>query len=1114
MSSLDPRHRSNYSPSAEPPPLHTQIPLASGPTTATPTANPITPRIDNSSGLPARPPSAGSTSSNPRIIRPADIYRRMAEEREKERRSLDQQRPTSEALAGRSSMESAGAVGSGNGPTTERSSIDSVGSNRPYMKPALSPLPERKDENRLSGSNMLPSQSSSTSAMPSKKPVVNRTGTNPPQLPDVGGDATFGDEFWESTPLSGRSEVVPEPVAADSEPAVAEQGTTSTSLQHHPSVGLTSMVHQAFDKSVKDPVDGVSKQDSTRSVTNSSFSRSDTTHTSDISPIVSRNPSSTTGAAKSKAADPRVKTPAIEEEPSTATATRSRAMAADSLAAVRQVRRKPSPSPGHSRQASAEVIPGYRRDLNTPSPNNSPARTPYVEETKQLPAPEVAHLAMNDPVETASAKTLPQPYDAATREADLAEIARAAPEKRLPAVGAAEQLSQEAFLERKPSLPNERATVIKREESPSKGRVADLAGRFNATSNSRKGSVDAWEEPSSPASEHEFGATTAASRDVEPVAELAPPTRPTAERDYSFRPKLPGQWESFRTDAPQEERSTPPSVSHYASTDDGNENVAQKPSAATTQASKPSSSPLTALNPLASLAAAGAAMGEAFKKSAGLGSNEEEPKSPSSRSHGDVLHRPVISQRMDTDTSTSVPTPPEKDDWERSDEEEEDIPPPVPLKERGKSPETSTSAAVIAAVVPKPFAAPPQLSSEESGDDLESDRLRKEIVRSLSPLDSTFPAVTNTLDAHSAVEQGESSSQRNSLIPNEYESYWNEKETVPAERLSNELPEVVSSTVTAKPEPPKATNAALPTAPAAAKPRPTSGTPAFAGAQFLTNRFSWEPDDPMMAAQASDDENPRAAAAAKSKQHAEADLPPVPATGGASAEARQLAIDNPRFSGEGLHVINAEPGEIPLPPVRELSPAPVETEPPAPAPQPLTPTSPSRFVSTASPGSYELGGDPGLPAFRDIVADKSQQQRITKFTSTRDSWVNFDMGVGTWLDHVLETDPEHRHLASEPLGGAGGPTGPRHKQTTSITRVFTGAKGIPGPQTGTGEPVYIGQSQGSAGSTPHRQAAVQGKEILQAASVLGGKGMKGAKGLFAKGKSKLRGSGAHEKVDD
>ena len=74
-----------------------------------------------------------------------------------------------------------------------------------------------------------------------------------------------------------------------------------------------------------------------------------------------------------------------------------------------------------------------------------------------------------------------------------------------------------------------------------------------------------------------------------------------------------------------------------------------------------------------------------------------------------------------------------------------------------------------------------------------------------------------------------------------------------------------------------------------------------------------------------------------------------------------------------------------------------------------------------------------------------------------------------------------------------------------------------GPSTPTATPQGNQQSVGGAGaggkSTSHQMQA-KGKDLLHSAGVLGGKATIGAKGLFAKGKSRFRGSGGADKVDN
>ena len=981
------------------------------------------------------------------------------------------------------------------------------------LRPSLAPLPERKSEYNGFSHNGGP-----TSAAPPVQslvsPVIQRAGTNPPQLPQVGGEPTFGDEFWEST-LGGTTDAAaenPPSVIASNPPPAAVASTAANEsldpLQHQNSVGFRSIVHQAFDQPVKKSSEGISKQDSTRSFTDSSVSRSDTTGTSDISPIMSRVPSSATAAAKSRAADTREKTPAIQEEPSDTYLTRSRPVSGEVLSLAHQVPRKPSPNLPQSHTDSAEFIPGYRRDLNTPSPNNSPARSPLVEANKQLPRPEMADLAVNSPLNQSGTKLLRQPFASDTRETDIAEVAGTAPAEPVQARGAAEKLAQDSYPEHKPTLPAERSTTIKREESPSKGRVADLAGRFNDTSDSRRGSDDSWEASSSRSSlRNAAGVSENAGsvQSIKPTGSDLPPDqllhRPPAEREASFRPKLPGQWESFATttsDVSQREqvnnfhRGADTDKSQSPHTDNELTPTSVKRPAGSSDLMESQEQPGAASAALASLAAAGAAMGEAIKKSVGLDTTDDTPKAPR-RAFGDLTPRPIAPERMESSVSSVPPTPPAKDDW-TNDKSDGDLPPLVPPKESGKGAVMSSTIAQSY----QPFIT--RTRTEDSAEELESDRLRKEIVHVLSPVEPSSSSQQDAPGSHHRTPEENSKAithHESSLLPQEHDNYWNEKEVAPVESLATVLPEVAvdlsqTSHVTGHAS----------TAPAASLEHSRAHTEsppvALAGpSTVLPQQLSWEP-------------NHLAIASASTPQATSSVQGSGPAVEGYSSPGSKEPVeDNPRYGGEGLHVINAASGDVPEPPLIENPPSPEGNEPSI--PQPVTPTQ-SRAV--AAPSSRELGADPGLPAFRDIVADKSQHQRISKFNATRQSWVEHDMGVQTWLNHVLQTQPEHRNIVSEPLTAPLPGSSPRHKTASSISRVFTGSKNIPPPQAGGVEPASAAPSNASTPSQPHKASGVQGKDLLQVAGVLGGKGVKGAKGLFAKGKSKFRGSAGHEKVDD
>ena len=161
--------------------------------------------------------------------------------------------------------------------------------------------------------------------------------------------------------------------------------------------------------------------------------------------------------------------------------------------------------------------------------------------------------------------------------------------------------------------------------------------------------------------------------------------------------------------------------------------------------------------------------------------------------------------------------------------------------------------------------------------------------------------------------------------------------------------------------------------------------------------------------------------------------------------------------------------------------------------------------------------------FRDIVALQQPEQRIRAFNDTRYQFATMDTGLADW---IMVTSSNQQ----EPTGPAswGGPANPGN-----ITPRSRAAKsGSPG---GLGAPLqqpyyqqYLNATPSSVpvnsrpgtGITPGSQQGFspsggvqgKGKESGHSTGIFGGKASK-AKGLLAKGKMKLRGSGGGDKVD-
>jgi hypothetical protein len=198
---------------------------------------------------------------------------------------------------------------------------------------------------------------------------------------------------------------------------------------------------------------------------------------------------------------------------------------------------------------------------------------------------------------------------------------------------------------------------------------------------------------------------------------------------------------------------------------------------------------------------------------------------------------------------------------------------------------------------------------------------------------------------------------------------------------------------------------------------------------------------------------------------------------GAAATSIITSPGNPRLAGDGLHIMNAQPGELPVAAsdpalnrpstpkllsnelstttdarfipdaVAALGGGLIAAEPPAVAlpefrnqefPEPeVQPTArvteqpeqlehPPQEVEPrpleAEPqgparersATRDESGRPGLPSFREIQSIKVTTQRIATFDSTRTNWAAMDSGLNAWLSQTLDKHPEHANLKQDP----------------------------------------------------------------------------------------------------
>ncbi|KAK3061419.1 hypothetical protein LTS18_006310, partial [Coniosporium uncinatum] len=471
--------RRDFSPSAMPQPLHSRTQGGASDQTAPIADARFPPRKSSLShdqspyGQRAMSPSSDQdttptqqrvaapvTSGRPLpFIRPADIYKRMEEERARERQSMDSERPSIDSLA---APEFESKERSNSDASSRRSNLEPVQESHENVEPQG--LGTYVDQDRAADSSLN---------VPSGSATAQRLGAF--SLPSVAPVSMFGDDFWATSKPeepTNHAEQEPAPIRHD--------------LSHTPSLGFRSVVHQAFDRPEADksvPPTPVSKSDSLRTETDSAVSRSDTNSTGSISPIMSRIPGADYDAETPTG--PSTQSP-IAEEPTELNVPDSRPDSTATLQSVQQIPRRPSPS--HSRNVSGDsrqgrppsFSPGYRRDLNTPSPNNSPARSPAIEPSQYIPEPEVGEIASDEGVTSPNTVPAARAMDLSSREADVADAVNRSPTDEVHGAREAEQEARRTFLNHRSTpesspirsavSPARASPKITREESPSKGR--------------------------------------------------------------------------------------------------------------------------------------------------------------------------------------------------------------------------------------------------------------------------------------------------------------------------------------------------------------------------------------------------------------------------------------------------------------------------------------------------------------------------------------------------------------------------------------------------------------------------------------------------------------------
>ena len=1217
-SALDFHNRRDFSPSAIPPPLQTRgSPLPQSPSVDTssrppprksslgpgspstvPFSTQTTPMASThdrvEEGVPGRDRAGSGLGKQLPFVRPADIYRRVQEEKERERQSQESSRPSMDSVTGKlADRPSSGAR------------KDSESSQR--LKPTLDPVSERRSEYGMEGltqsDQRAPSERRSTSKtfdFPKRASNAvskdSETSTGP-MLPDLSRMSGFGESFFGSNATGENA-----PASMLSFSGLSSQPTQQSSqeapmkdLQHQPSLGFTSAVHQAFDKA-EDQVPPTPS-----STQGSTVARSTSGGTSTVSPIISRGPSTATENWNSRLpAIDLVSTPMIPEGPEGGS---PRPISSGSQGTPRQFAKEPSysqpiPLQHTDEQPPPSFIPGYRRNSDTPSPDNSPRRTPILETTRPLRQPQEIELAATTPTEPSLSTSSSSQADDLVLEESLSEKQSAVTfpsrsSKPTPGTQINSKALPESTEARNLPMSPSHDRLRDRTDSSSSGRVRNLADKFE--SSSRPGSTHSTTPRGSV-----LGGGAQKKEDV------AQP-RPLTDRMESFRPHLPGGWESSASVAPAAAFNTTKTKQHeecVKPADDSEPSVARDPP--DQQPSTVSQVKDASEEAFAAVAAAGSALAGAFGAAVGMQrdsiqpepndeevSSAEEPQRryknrPSGIQDEGPLHpeasRSHVPVSSDDQASTTASTPPPEDALK------ETMAPKDASRYLPSSMNRDQGSSMTSVEEPrfsKPPPALPLISTDAKPRQYESDRLRKEIVRELTPMSASEPTTAETdysnyqptLSTQPSVNHPERES---GVLPKEYESYWNN------DHSDDEVSDVHGSPGQAV-DPTTADRQDIaaavipPLQPGQGQDRapliPISHEmPSRERSLMLPHRFSWEKPlensstgpEPVVdksvgpksdflkasiypeghfASQNGPSQNQESSSSLEASQNVTNKSPrapekhlPTPENIIAGSKTETLAVNKelPSYP-DGLEVAlpatEKEPGERPTAEYANTQDQLSQQSPvnhvdhsadlDSPQPEPSAQTNISQPFDVPPPPNAQ----PKLPAFREILALSSPTDRIRAFNETREQFAGLNTGLENWLLNTFNDLPEHADLLvnsgrpapnfqshrpspSRSKLGSFLPGGAQSSQLNPNNRSHTAAPDSSGPggRIDGGSSQGFSLSSGLGGKSSSQQVQTKGKDFLHTAGVFGGKANVAAKGLFSKGKSKLRAASGNEKV--
>ncbi|OQD69510.1 hypothetical protein PENPOL_c002G07267 [Penicillium polonicum] len=369
---------------------------------------------------------------------------------------------------------------------------------------------------------------------------------------------------------------------------------------------------------------------------------------------------------------------------------------------------------------------------------------------------------------------------------------------------------------------------------------------------------------------------------------------------------------------------------------------------------------------------------------------------------------------------------------------------------------------------------PTIMGAEESPQNADNDRLREEIIRSLSrettPMDDPEPS-------NQPQSQAPAQSVPHQAVLPESHPDWTSPPPLASQdpyATSQGAAGNPSSTIIGQPKKPK-----------------------------LERRFSWESSD------SSEPEPPQMPGSYSS--------PPPLATSLSMQEPEPIREETAPLVSEVSHDPIASEDEesttqraVERPRLSIVPPIPENLTPPEQVMGPGA-TPPPQLQVTSNAGSTSLD-ESKLLGFRDILGITSINQRIKSFEHTRDQFATIDTGLNQWLQFTVHDHPEHADVVrqSQNLSPTVPPSDPSRSRFPKLGALSNLGSLNDGTPTGA---THMRRPSGHIGTVMNKdKVGEKGKELLHTAGAFSGKATGAAKGLFAKGRSRFRPSGGSEKV--